>query len=91
MGAGRRVVEIDGQVLVRPLRTWLLPATLLLPRVIPIHATIRVGVNTQDKVRCLWLSSPVAAWGVMYGRCLGRDVSLGTAWGVMCLWALPGA
>ncbi len=51
VGSGRRVVEIDGQVLVHPLRTWLLPATLLLPRVIPIHATIRVGVNSQDKVR----------------------------------------
>jgi hypothetical protein len=51
LGSGRRVIEIDGQLMVHPLRTWLLPATLLLPRTIPVHTTIRVGVNAQGKVR----------------------------------------
>eukprot|EP00879_Flechtneria_rotunda_P001443 GHRR01001596.1.p1 GENE.GHRR01001596.1~~GHRR01001596.1.p1 ORF type:complete len:233 (+),score=60.18 GHRR01001596.1:294-992(+) len=41
----RAVVEIDGTCKVLPKRTWLFPASLLLPREIPIRATIKLGVR----------------------------------------------
>lgn len=39
------VLEVSGTLLVKPKRTFLLPATLLLPESIPIRSTLYIGVN----------------------------------------------
>lgn len=42
---GRTVVEVLGSYAVYPKRTWLVWPTLLLPRVVPLKATVKLGVN----------------------------------------------
>eukprot|EP00878_Enallax_costatus_P027734 GHUV01029883.1.p1 GENE.GHUV01029883.1~~GHUV01029883.1.p1 ORF type:complete len:355 (-),score=107.59 GHUV01029883.1:374-1438(-) len=45
VGMSSHVLEVSGTLLVSPKRTFLLPATLLLPETIPIRSTIYIGVN----------------------------------------------
>jgi hypothetical protein len=45
VGMNNHVLEVSGTLLVRPKRTILLPATLLLPETMPIRSTIYIGVN----------------------------------------------
>lgn len=69
----RHVVEVVGTVYLAPKRSWLVPASLLLPVEVPIRATIKLGVSgplSTGKVR---------AWE-------GRDVWLGPCRVQACLF-----
>lgn len=45
MGLDHNLLEVSGTLEVYPRRTILVPASLLLPRTIPIRATLQIGVN----------------------------------------------
>eukprot|EP00879_Flechtneria_rotunda_P012241 GHRR01012784.1.p1 GENE.GHRR01012784.1~~GHRR01012784.1.p1 ORF type:complete len:437 (-),score=154.01 GHRR01012784.1:1418-2728(-) len=45
VGLNRHLIEVSGTLELFLLRSWLLPATMLLPEVLPIRSTIRIGVN----------------------------------------------
>jgi hypothetical protein len=45
IGNERTIVEVHGVCSVMPKRTWLIPLTMLLPKELPIRATIRLGVK----------------------------------------------
>lgn len=45
VGLDNHLLEVSGTLEVFPRRTILLPATLLLPEVIPIRATLQIGVD----------------------------------------------
>lgn len=54
---GRNVVEVIGTYAVYPKRTWLVWPTLLAPRVIPLKATVKLGVNgplETGEIELLW-------------------------------------
>lgn len=45
LGNDRTIVEVHGTCSVFPKRSWLVPISLVLPREVPIMATIRLGVK----------------------------------------------
>jgi hypothetical protein len=54
---GRHVVEVIGVYAVYPKRTWLVWPTLLAPRVLPLKATVKLGVNgplESGQIELLW-------------------------------------
>lgn len=74
VGLDSSVLEVSGVLEVFPRRTILLPATLLLPEVIPIRATLQIGVDGPLETGAVELV--VAKW-VSTGPAKCRSTSAG--------------
>lgn len=75
VGLDQTLLEVSGTLEVFPRRTILLPATLLLPEVVPIRATLQIGVEGPLEVGAVelvvakWVSEP--DWPAVSTVCCG--------------------
>lgn len=80
VGLDQTLLEVSGTLEVFPHRTILLPATLLLPEVLPIRATLQIGVEgpldmgAVELVVAKWVSvtQGLAGWRHSVFSVLGR-------------------
>lgn len=86
VGLDQTLLEVSGTLEVFPCRTILLPATLLLPEVVPIRATLQIGVEgpldvgAVELVVAKWVSVTHSDW--LAALVWWVDVPTSPGWGV---------
>jgi hypothetical protein len=81
VGLDSNLLEVSGTLEVFPRRTILVPATLLLPEVIPIRATLQIGVDGPLESGAVELV--VAKW-VSNGRSASASEGVGSLLLYLC-------
>lgn len=81
MGVDRHLIEMDAVAVSYPNRTWLVPATMLLPKSVPKNVHFKIGVQgslENGKVRRVYIYEVVqACWRFGHDKDFNLSVRYG--------------